>query len=139
MSAQRVIDAMSEWITENETPLDLAVLWLLVVGFAMLAVVKAVTWWVMHQQRDQTELGPRLRRQKIAETFLFLCLTILYGMGLVIYYTDGDVVLGLWQRMGIRLILAVCIIGAAVSGVLFIRALQRQAWGQSEQPSDGLP
>lgn len=126
-------DAFGDWLAANETQADLYTVWVLVIGFGILAAVKAVTWWTVRCQHDRTDVGRSLKRQKIAEAVMFACLTALYGASLIIYYSDGGVVLGVWQRMGIRLILVGGIIMASLAGIRFIRALRAESFGQPDR------
>jgi ABC-type sulfate transport system permease subunit len=121
---------LTNWVDRHDTALDLTLLWILVVGFAMLAVVKAATWWVIRYQHDVTKVGKSLKYQKLAETVMFSVLSVIYGIALFIYYTEDGTVFGTWQRFGLRLILAAGIIGAVVAGIQFVRAMQDERWGK---------
>ena len=124
------LDACGDWLARHEEKADLWTVWVLVIGFVVLALVKIVTWHIIAKQHDRTDVGRSLKRQKLAEFVMHTCLAMLYGASLVIYYSEGGVVLGVWQLMVIRLLLIGGMTVAAYAGLRFVRALQHERWGE---------
>lgn len=128
-------DAIERWITAHDLTLDLVTVWCLAIGFGVLALVKIVSVAALRGSHDQTDVGRSLKVQKAAEAVACVAMATLYGLTLYGYY-DGYQ-FGVWERFGVRLIVAGGVLIASVFGVRFVLALRRETWGRripSEHP-----
>lgn len=123
-------DRWGQWLLAHERQTDLATIWVVVIGAAILAGVKVVSYLTIRTQRDRTDVGRALKRQKLAEAVAWGALSLIYSAVLWIAY-DASTPFGVWERMGLRVLLALGIIVAVVFGVVFIRALRAERWGQT--------
>jgi hypothetical protein len=113
---------------ENEV--TVAVLVLAVLAFAVLSRVDGRTWWAIRRQRDRTRVGRTLKGKKLAYAWFEAMLALLYLLTLL---DELDwFAVGIWWRLGIRLVTITAVIVAAVVGEQFYRAYEAQNWGQPE-------
>ena len=132
---------IASWLHAHDTDLDLATVWLLSAGLAVLALVKLRSWWVLRTTDDRTDVGRELKRQKATESFVFFALALLYGLTLDAYYQHEH--FGFWFRFGLRVVLIAAIVAAVIFGLRFIAALTATVKA-SHDPADepratGLP
>lgn len=117
-----------EWLQQHDLTIDLVTVWGLALGFALLGVVKGVSWWALRSQDDATMVGITLKRQKMAESLLLFGMATLYGMTLYSYYMSGPQ-FGFWDRLALRTGLFGAILLAAFYGVQFVYWLRRESKG----------
>lgn len=125
-------EGISDWLIAHDLKFDEFSVWALAVGFSVLSLVKAGTWWAIWRQRDRTPVGRALKAQKAAEVIAWGGMAALYGLTLYGYYQQYQ--FGFWPRLGIRALVVSGITVAAVAGLRFIRAFRRERWGQPEPP-----
>lgn len=125
-------DALGDWLTAHEQDADLWSVWLIVIGCTVLALVKLATWITIRNQRDRTDAGRALKRQKAAETAMFTAFATLYGLSLIAYYT-GAIPVNIWGRTTIRGVVVGGTIIAALAGIRLVRALRALDYGQPDQ------
>ena len=116
-----VVQQLEAWLAAYSLAMELTVAWTLMAGFAVMAVVKAVSWWTLRGQIDKTRVGSSLKWQKLAELLMFVALTTLYALTLYAYYTDYRFTV--WEEYAVLLLLFVGIVGASVWGIRFVHAL----------------
>ena len=122
---------MGAWLTRHEQDADLYSVWCIVAAFALLAIVKLVTWGTIRNQRDRTSAGTALKGQKAAETVMFVCLAGLYGLSLWVFYT-GSMPINIWGRTAIRFAVVGGTVTAAVFGMRLILALRELNFGRPD-------
>lgn len=122
------IGIVERWLTRHDLATDLATVWTLAIGFGVLALVKVASVAALWGTHDRTDVGRSLKWQKAAEAVSCAAMATLYGLTLWGYYSGH--VFGVWERFGVRLIVAAGIVVAAVFGLRFVAALRREAWGQ---------
>lgn len=118
------ISHVFRFVRQHDATIDLAVVWMLAVGTAILSLVKLVSWLVLRTQDDQTMVGVSLKRQKLGEGFGWGSLSVLYSLTLYAYYTHDA--WGYWPRLIVRVSLAASIFVAVVTGIAFIYYLLRE-------------
>lgn len=129
----KVGHATNKWLIAHDQQLNLALGWILCVGFGILSAVKGITWNVIRHQHDESDVGRKLKRQKLFETFLFAALSGTYGIGLTLYYRNDEFVFSVWERLGIRFIVAVGMMLAVLGGIAFVQSLKMENWGQADR------
>ena len=117
-------DAVAAWLTAHDRTIELTAVWLLVVAFAVYALVKLVSWVTLRDQVDQTDVGRALKVQKLSEALMGVGLATLYGLGLWAYYQEY--VFGVWSKLIVRSLVVLGVVGASVFGVRFVIALWRE-------------
>ena len=110
------------WMMRHDLTLDLITVWSISAGLHVWALVKAYSWWVIWHTRDRTAIGRTMRPQKAAEAVMGLSLALLYDLTLFAYYTGW--IPTFWQRLALRLLLIVAVIGASAWGLRFAAALR---------------
>lgn len=122
------IDALGAWLARHEETADHITVWALLIGFTVLFLVETGTWLVLRGSRDQTPVGVWLKRKKVGYAVLGVGMATLYGATLWISYGwPGAPRIGVWERTVLRLVVLGGTGGAAISGIMFIRALWRRA------------
>lgn len=124
------VNDLTDWALRHERAVELGTVWVLVATFAVLAVVKVLTWAVIRRQRDRTDVGRALKAQKLAEAVLYTAMALVYAAALSIYYNVTAV--DIWWRYGLRIVAALAMIAATVYGIRFALALRAQDWGAPE-------
>ena len=122
------IDDAEAWLESHIQTVELIAVWTLSASFAILAIVKLVSWYTLRHQSDQTEVGKWLRRQKAAECFAWSAMCGYWTILLVAYYTDYR--FSIWERYGVITAIVVCVAFAALFGVRFVDALQSEDFGR---------
>jgi hypothetical protein len=116
---------LARWLQGHDTTIDLLTVWALCLGFALFAVVKAVSWWSLRDTEDDTDVGRSLKRQKLGEALMGAGMATLYGMTLIDYYLAGTT-FGFWDRVMLRSGIFVGMVLVSIFGVQFVAALRRE-------------
>jgi multidrug transporter EmrE-like cation transporter len=130
---ESINDTINEWITRHALRIELTLGWSVMVGFYLLSAIKGITLGVIIWQNDRTNVGRWLKHQKLAETVMFFCLGSLYALVLAMYYLEDQITFDLWERFGIILAIAVSIMLAGYTGVMFVISLRKERWGMPER------
>jgi hypothetical protein len=125
-----VWSSVESWVIKHDMTIDLTTIWALSVGFALLCIVNIITWWSLKRQHDQTGVGRSLRGKKLSEAILDLSVSTLYSATLFAFYMGHQFTP--LDRLIVRLLLIIGILGAVFHGVRFINALRKENWGRPD-------
>lgn len=121
-----MLTTFEQWLRTHDVTIDLVTVWGLCLGFGLFGLVKAVSWWTLREQKDQTMIGVALKRQKLGEAIIGGGMATLYGMSLLTYYV-ADAGIGFWDRTIIRAGLFLAMVLVSWFGVQFVYHLRREA------------
>ena len=126
------MDTLANWLQRHDLTIDLITIWTVVVSAVIIAAGLAVAWWTLRGTHDQTTVGRSLKWQKITLAFAFIVNAAYWGVVLVAYYTGYMV--GLWEKVALRLLFSGGMLVGAVVVFWFVRTLRReihreQSWG----------
>lgn len=110
------------WLMRHDLALDLITVWCIATGLAVWSLVKAYSWWVIWHTRDRTIIGATMKPQKSSEAVMGFSLALLYSLTLAAYYLGW--VPTFWQRLALRVLLIVAVVGASAWGLRFAAALR---------------
>lgn len=123
--------AVRDWVMARDVMIDLITVWALAVGFAAVGAMKTVSWWTLRGTHDTTDVGRELKWQKASEAVLAFAMSLLYSLTLVQYYDVRD--FDFWDRLWIRGVVVLGMVGACIHGARFILALGRERFGRTKE------
>lgn len=115
---------VTAWMVRHDLQVDLATVWCLAVGFAVLSLVEGVSWWTIRGTHDSTDVGRELKWKKASSAVVCLAMSVLYSLTLYGYYQSHA--FGYWERLWVRAFVVAGLVGACFHGTRFVVSLRRE-------------
>lgn len=115
---------IAAWLHRHDVTIDLITIWTVALSALVIAGGLAVAWWTLRGTHDQTAVGRTLKWQKIALAVAFFVNGLYWGVVLTAYYTGY--IVGLWEKVALRLLFSGGMLIGAVCVFLFVKALRAE-------------
>ena len=118
------MDTLANWLQRHDLTIDLITIATVVVCAYIIAAGLFVAAWTLLGTHDQTAVGRTLKWQKFALAGAFFVNGIYWTVVLTAYF--AGYIVGVWEKIALRLVFSGGMLVGAVFVFLFVRALRSQ-------------